>query len=198
MHPPLFCFAIIYESRSKVRTRNGKLLDFCGADKRPPECHPERSKNPNPSSSSAAKDLDWDFCEVEVLVRERHGCREPIQNRRGKSRKRFNEEGICDGFFNACSALVTFSKRSQTDYCQMLLCTSRRVRNLRRSRCALTRLRFCSAPCPLADIPLCKTSTPPPPRSFAAHPFAYHSRAQRRILAKGCLLEDDKRGLRSG
>ena len=33
MHPPLFCFAIIYENRSKVRTRNRKLLDFMSWDK---------------------------------------------------------------------------------------------------------------------------------------------------------------------
>ncbi len=33
MRPPLFCFAIIYEGEDRVRTRNGKLLDFCGADK---------------------------------------------------------------------------------------------------------------------------------------------------------------------
>ena len=33
MHPPLICFAIIYEGEGKVRTANGKLLDFCGADK---------------------------------------------------------------------------------------------------------------------------------------------------------------------
>ena len=33
MHPPLICFAIIYEGEGKIRTANGKLLDFCGADK---------------------------------------------------------------------------------------------------------------------------------------------------------------------
>ncbi len=33
MHPPLICFAIIYEGEGKVRTANGKLLDFYGADK---------------------------------------------------------------------------------------------------------------------------------------------------------------------
>ena len=33
MHPPLICFAIIYEGEGKVRTENGKLLDFHHADK---------------------------------------------------------------------------------------------------------------------------------------------------------------------
>ena len=128
-----------------------------------------------------------------------------------------DEEGICNGFSQSLLGLCCiFCGQSRTPVPTRSSLCRQRVRSLRRSRAATTqgtvpRVMACGFACCgalfLQQVAKCasstrKTSTSQKSRSrsFAAQPTPCHSRAKRRILGVGCLLEDDRLGflLRSG